>query len=170
MNQIGDRSSMQLVLGLWHGRLVNTPAMLLACCTAVLRLNFGRDFWWGILVASSRSPRLAMTPTHSNRQHHVITVARLDATEALHRLVRSSSPCFGVYCIAPADDGSSGSLKHACPKGIYVAPVPEEPLLWTGVLFVRKGEKATDLGAVCATECSCASHRTIRQRHLAIPD
>jgi hypothetical protein len=31
-------------------------------------------------------------------------------------------------------------LKHASPKGVYVAPVPEEPLLWTGVLFVRKGK------------------------------
>jgi hypothetical protein len=30
-------------------------------------------------------------------------------------------------------------LKHASPRGLYVAPVPEEPLLWTGVLFVRKG-------------------------------
>ncbi|KAI5356566.1 Putative ubiquitin-conjugating enzyme E2, ubiquitin-conjugating enzyme/RWD [Septoria linicola] len=35
-----------------------------------------------------------------------------------------------------------GTVKHACPKGIYVAPVPEEPLLWTGVLFVRKGPYA----------------------------
>ncbi|CAK3765554.1 Hypothetical predicted protein [Lecanosticta acicola] len=34
------------------------------------------------------------------------------------------------------------SLKHACPKGIYVAPLPDEPLLWTGVLFVRKGPYA----------------------------
>ncbi|SMQ45302.1 unnamed protein product [Zymoseptoria tritici ST99CH_3D7] len=33
-------------------------------------------------------------------------------------------------------------LKHACPKGIYVAPLPEEPLTWTGVLFVRKGPYA----------------------------
>lgn len=42
----------------------------------------------------------------------------------------------------------SGSLKHACSKGVYVAPIPDEPLLWAGVLFVRKGEKATttDLG------------------------
>ncbi|EME46124.1 hypothetical protein DOTSEDRAFT_148087 [Dothistroma septosporum NZE10] len=34
------------------------------------------------------------------------------------------------------------SLKHACPKGIYVAPVPDEPLIWKGVLFVRKGPYA----------------------------
>jgi len=34
------------------------------------------------------------------------------------------------------------SLKHASPKGVYVAPVPDEPLLWTGVLFVRKGPYA----------------------------
>ncbi|KAM0718527.1 hypothetical protein Q7P37_005597 [Cladosporium fusiforme] len=34
------------------------------------------------------------------------------------------------------------SLKHANLKGLYVAPVPEEPLLWTGVLFVRKGPYA----------------------------
>ncbi|GIZ42611.1 hypothetical protein CKM354_000587100 [Cercospora kikuchii] len=34
------------------------------------------------------------------------------------------------------------SLRHACPKGVYVAPIPEEPLLWTGVLFVRKGPYA----------------------------
>lgn len=33
------------------------------------------------------------------------------------------------------------TLKHACPKGVYVAPVPDHPLLWTGVLFVRKGEQ-----------------------------
>jgi hypothetical protein len=33
-------------------------------------------------------------------------------------------------------------LKHASPKGVYVAPVPDEPLLWTGVLFVRKGKEA----------------------------
>ncbi|KAK4503713.1 hypothetical protein PRZ48_004628 [Zasmidium cellare] len=31
------------------------------------------------------------------------------------------------------------ALKHACPKGVYVAPVPDHPVLWTGVLFVRKG-------------------------------
>ncbi|EME83445.1 uncharacterized protein MYCFIDRAFT_136888, partial [Pseudocercospora fijiensis CIRAD86] len=35
------------------------------------------------------------------------------------------------------------SLKHACPKGVYVAPVPDEPLLWAGVLFVRKGPYAS---------------------------
>ncbi|KAF2211840.1 hypothetical protein CERZMDRAFT_98273 [Cercospora zeae-maydis SCOH1-5] len=34
------------------------------------------------------------------------------------------------------------SLRHACPHGVYVAPIPEEPLLWTGVLFVRKGPYA----------------------------
>nr|POF14253.1 protein crossbronx [Quercus suber] len=33
----------------------------------------------------------------------------------------------------------SASLKHACPKGIYVAPDPERSLQWIGVLFVRKG-------------------------------
>ncbi|KAF2718276.1 hypothetical protein K431DRAFT_322534 [Polychaeton citri CBS 116435] len=31
------------------------------------------------------------------------------------------------------------SLKYACPQGLYVAPVPDEPLLWTGVLFVSRG-------------------------------
>ncbi|KXS99255.1 hypothetical protein AC578_6186 [Pseudocercospora eumusae] len=36
-----------------------------------------------------------------------------------------------------------GSLKHACPKGVYVAPVPDEPLLWAGILFVRKGPYAS---------------------------
>lgn len=71
--------------------------------------------------------------------HHVSHVARLDATEALRRFVRISRSCLGAH--STADGGNSGSLKHACPKGIYVAPVPEEPLLWTGVLFVRKGEK-----------------------------
>ncbi|KAK1063561.1 hypothetical protein LTR33_012265 [Friedmanniomyces endolithicus] len=35
------------------------------------------------------------------------------------------------------------ALKHACPKGIYVAPVPDEPLKWTGVLLPRKGPYAT---------------------------
>ncbi|TKA70983.1 hypothetical protein B0A55_08033 [Friedmanniomyces simplex] len=35
------------------------------------------------------------------------------------------------------------AVKHACPKGIYVAPVPDEPLQWTGVLFPRKGPYAT---------------------------
>ena len=35
------------------------------------------------------------------------------------------------------------SLKRgACPKGVYVAPVPDQPARWTGVLFVRKGERA----------------------------
>ncbi|KAK5175658.1 uncharacterized protein LTR77_000797 [Saxophila tyrrhenica] len=31
------------------------------------------------------------------------------------------------------------SLKHAFPKGIYVAPLPDDPLIWAGLLFVRKG-------------------------------
>ncbi|KAK4891899.1 hypothetical protein LTR27_009598 [Elasticomyces elasticus] len=35
------------------------------------------------------------------------------------------------------------ALKHACPKGVYIAPVPEEPLRWTGVLFPRKGPYAS---------------------------
>ena len=33
----------------------------------------------------------------------------------------------------------SASLKSACPKGIYLTPVPDEPLTWAGVLFLRKG-------------------------------
>ena len=35
----------------------------------------------------------------------------------------------------------SAALKHACPKGVYVAPVPANPLLWVGVIFVRKGTR-----------------------------
>ncbi|TKA34338.1 hypothetical protein B0A50_00319 [Salinomyces thailandicus] len=27
------------------------------------------------------------------------------------------------------------SLKHACPRGIYISPVSEEPLTWAGVVF-----------------------------------
>ncbi|KXL51049.1 MAG: hypothetical protein FE78DRAFT_74806 [Acidomyces sp. 'richmondensis'] len=34
------------------------------------------------------------------------------------------------------------ALKYACPKGIYVAPLPDEPLTWTGVFFPRKGPYA----------------------------
>ena len=41
--------------------------------------------------------------------------------------------------VVSADRFGSAALKHACPKGIYVAPLPDEPLLWTGVMFVRKG-------------------------------
>lgn len=42
-----------------------------------------------------------------------------------------------------ASDGvHSAGLRHAAPKGLYVAPVPDEPLVWTGVLFVRKGRQA----------------------------
>lgn len=37
------------------------------------------------------------------------------------------------------------TLKHACPKGAYVAPVPDHPLLWTGVLFVRQGKQRNAL-------------------------
>ncbi|KAL2267645.1 hypothetical protein VTJ83DRAFT_4922 [Remersonia thermophila] len=33
-------------------------------------------------------------------------------------------------------------LKQACPKGVYVAPTPGDPSLWTGVLFVQKGPYA----------------------------
>lgn len=50
-------------------------------------------------------------------------------------MVISSPP---VRCRLTSRDYSA-SLKHASPKGLYVAPVPEQPLLWTGVLFVRKG-------------------------------
>ena len=32
------------------------------------------------------------------------------------------------------------ALGNAAPKGVYVAPLPSEPLVWTGVLFVRKGK------------------------------
>ncbi|WPH00231.1 Hypothetical protein R9X50_00305400 [Acrodontium crateriforme] len=34
------------------------------------------------------------------------------------------------------------TLKFACPKGVYVAPTPDEPLQWSGVLFLRKGPYA----------------------------
>ncbi|KAH9825750.1 Protein crossbronx, partial [Teratosphaeria destructans] len=34
------------------------------------------------------------------------------------------------------------ALKTACPKGVYVAPDPDEPLTWTGVLFPRRGPYA----------------------------
>ncbi|OQO06441.1 hypothetical protein B0A48_08224 [Cryoendolithus antarcticus] len=30
------------------------------------------------------------------------------------------------------------SIKHVCPPGVYVAPLPEDALRWTGVLFARK--------------------------------
>ncbi|KAL1842879.1 hypothetical protein VTJ49DRAFT_3896 [Mycothermus thermophilus] len=33
-------------------------------------------------------------------------------------------------------------LKQACPRGVYVAPTPGDPSLWTGVLFVQKGPYA----------------------------
>ncbi|OQO10183.1 hypothetical protein B0A48_04540 [Cryoendolithus antarcticus] len=36
----------------------------------------------------------------------------------------------------------SASIKHVCPRGVYVAPLPEDALQWTGVLFVRKGPYA----------------------------
>ncbi|KAA6410531.1 MAG: hypothetical protein FRX48_05953 [Lasallia pustulata] len=32
-----------------------------------------------------------------------------------------------------------GSLKHACPDGIYLSLTPDVPMVWSGVLFVRKG-------------------------------
>ncbi|KAE8324210.1 hypothetical protein BDV39DRAFT_180752 [Aspergillus sergii] len=31
------------------------------------------------------------------------------------------------------------SLNHAAPPGLYVSPAPNDPTLWTGVLFVRTG-------------------------------
>ncbi|KAK5133578.1 hypothetical protein LTR08_007617 [Meristemomyces frigidus] len=34
------------------------------------------------------------------------------------------------------------SLKHACPRGIYLTPVSSEPLTWIGVLFLKKGPYA----------------------------
>ncbi|KAL1586333.1 hypothetical protein WHR41_05419 [Cladosporium halotolerans] len=37
------------------------------------------------------------------------------------------------------------SLKHANLKGLYVSPVPDEPLQWTAVLSVRKGPYASAL-------------------------
>jgi len=37
----------------------------------------------------------------------------------------------------------SASLKCACPKGVYITPLPDEPFTWSGVLFVRKGMLAT---------------------------
>ncbi|KAK5110609.1 hypothetical protein LTR62_005648 [Meristemomyces frigidus] len=35
------------------------------------------------------------------------------------------------------------ALKHACPSGVYVAPVHDTPLTWVGVLFPRQGPYAT---------------------------
>ncbi|KAE8377805.1 hypothetical protein BDV26DRAFT_203069 [Aspergillus bertholletiae] len=35
------------------------------------------------------------------------------------------------------------SLNHAAPPGLYVSPVPNDPTLWTGVLFVRSGPYAS---------------------------
>jgi len=39
-----------------------------------------------------------------------------------------------------ADLADSGALKHASPKGIYIAPVPDRTQLWTGVMYIRKGK------------------------------
>ncbi|KAB8214037.1 hypothetical protein BDV33DRAFT_183508 [Aspergillus novoparasiticus] len=35
------------------------------------------------------------------------------------------------------------SLNHAAPPGLYVSPAPNDPTLWTGVLFVRTGPYAS---------------------------
>jgi hypothetical protein len=34
---------------------------------------------------------------------------------------------------------ASAGLKHACPEGIFISLTPDDPALWAGVLFVRKG-------------------------------
>ncbi|PNS14909.1 ubiquitin-conjugating enzyme E2 2 [Sphaceloma murrayae] len=31
------------------------------------------------------------------------------------------------------------NLRNACPKGLYVTPVPDDENLWQGIIFVRKG-------------------------------
>ena len=33
----------------------------------------------------------------------------------------------------------STGLKQACPNGVFVSLTPGDPNLWTGVIFVRKG-------------------------------
>ncbi|KAF8454447.1 hypothetical protein BDZ91DRAFT_561025 [Kalaharituber pfeilii] len=35
------------------------------------------------------------------------------------------------------------SLKYACPQGIYMSLSPHDPILWWGVMFVRKGPYAS---------------------------
>jgi hypothetical protein len=34
---------------------------------------------------------------------------------------------------------SSASLNHAAPPGVYVSVAPNDPTLWTAVIFVRSG-------------------------------
>src|SRR3569833_2650653 len=34
----------------------------------------------------------------------------------------------------------SAGLKQACPEGVFVSLTPGAPTLWSGVIFVRKGE------------------------------
>ena len=31
-------------------------------------------------------------------------------------------------------------LKQACPEGVFVSLTPDDPSMWSGVLFVRDGE------------------------------
>lgn len=47
--------------------------------------------------------------------------------------------CTPLFAAPSLLETASLSLKHACPKGLYLAPVPGEPNLWEGVLFVRAG-------------------------------
>jgi hypothetical protein len=105
--------------------------------------------------------------------------SRLICTK-VHTLARSR-PVWTFYCCCILIDCvaalSSASLSHACPKGIYVAPLPSNPLAWSGVLFVRKGKSECPLSAghcctsFCAkTELTVDIHRTICQCHPTIPD
>lgn len=33
----------------------------------------------------------------------------------------------------------SAGLKQACPEGVFVSLTPGDPMLWSGVMFVRHG-------------------------------
>lgn len=35
----------------------------------------------------------------------------------------------------------SAGLKRSCPPGVFVSLTPGDPLLWSGVIFVRKGTR-----------------------------
>lgn len=77
---------------------------------------------------------------HTGCNKYVAPDACLHAAEALCGLVCAPLLSYTACSVTADDRCGSGSLRHACPKGVYVAPVPDEPLLWSGTLFVRKGK------------------------------
>ena len=116
-------------------------------CSALLHeSSIWRPFTHHLFYSSA-----LLQPWSAHRHVHgvvacVVFLGRFHPATAAYRFVCSYSTAASPVCpssllscpvlTAPA----SATLKFACPKGVYVAPNPDEPLQWSGILFLRKGE------------------------------